>query len=67
MPRGKRGPELVATVGTLQCEPGAVNVIPGVVSLTLDIRSPDDPQRETLLNHSTGAGHAHCRTARRGF
>jgi allantoate deiminase len=23
------GPELVATVGTLQCEPGAVNVIPG--------------------------------------
>lgn len=45
------GPELVATVGTLQCEPGAVNVIPGVVSLTLDIRSPDDPQRDTLLNH----------------
>lgn len=44
------GPELVATVGTLQCEPGAVNVIPGVVTLTLDIRSPNDGLRETLLN-----------------
>lgn len=44
------GPELVATVGTLQCEPGAVNVIPGTVTLTLDIRSPNDGLRETLLN-----------------
>lgn len=44
------GPELVATVGTLQCEPGAVNVIPGVVTLTLDICSPNDALRETLLN-----------------
>ncbi|SLK09938.1 allantoate deiminase [Enterobacter sp. NFR05] len=44
------GPELVATVGTLQCEPGAVNVIPGAVTLTLDIRSPNDDLRETLLN-----------------
>lgn len=44
------GPELVATVGTLTCEPGAVNVIPGAVTLTLDIRSPSDGQRETLLS-----------------
>lgn len=43
------GPELVATVGTLGCEPGAVNVIPGAVNLTLDIRSPSDAQLETLL------------------
>ena len=43
------GPELVATVGTLSCEPGAVNVIPGAVNLTLDIRSPSDAQLETLL------------------
>ncbi len=43
------GPEQVATVGTLQCEPGAVNVIPGAVTLTLDIRSPNDEQREQLL------------------
>lgn len=45
----KSGPEQVATVGTLQCEPGAVNVIPGSVTLTLDIRSPNDEQREALL------------------
>ncbi len=44
------GPDVVATVGTLQCEPGAVNVIPGAVSLTLDIRSPQDDTREALLN-----------------
>lgn len=44
------GPDQVATVGTLQCEPGAVNVIPGAVTLTLDIRSPDDDRREMLLN-----------------
>lgn len=42
-------PDIVATVGTLQCEPGAVNVIPGAVSLTLDIRSPQDEARDTLL------------------
>ena len=45
------GPELVATVGTLLCEPGAVNVIPGAVGLTLDIRSPQDDKREALLAH----------------
>jgi allantoate deiminase len=42
-------PDIVATVGTLQCEPGAVNVIPGAVSLTLDIRSPQDETRDALL------------------
>lgn len=36
------GPQLVATVGQLACEPGAVNVIPGQVTLSLDIRSPCD-------------------------
>ncbi|STV30186.1 N-carbamoyl-L-amino acid hydrolase [Klebsiella pneumoniae] len=34
----QRGGNLVATVGTLRCAPGAVNVIPGEVQLTLDIR-----------------------------
>lgn len=43
------GPDLVATVGTLQCSPGAVNVIPGEVHLTLDIRSPQNASLETLL------------------
>jgi allantoate deiminase len=42
-------PTLVATVGTLNCQPGAVNVIPGSVTLSLDIRSPSDDTREALL------------------
>jgi allantoate deiminase len=42
-------PTLVATVGTLNCQPGAVNVIPGSVTLSLDIRSPADDSRELLL------------------
>lgn len=44
------GPDVVATVGTLQCSPGAVNVIPGDVHLTLDIRSPQDESLEALLH-----------------
>lgn len=42
-------PDIVATIGTLQCLPGAANVIPGEVQLTLDIRSPRDSDLETLL------------------
>jgi len=37
--------ELVGTVGKLECLPGAVNVIPGKVKFTIDIRSPRDPSR----------------------
>ncbi|TYL40906.1 allantoate amidohydrolase [Dickeya sp. ws52] len=42
-------PYLVATFGTLQCLPGAANVIPGEVRLTLDIRGPDDKPLDALL------------------
>lgn len=48
------GQDLVATVGTLSCSPGAVNVIPGRVDLSLDLRSPQDEQREILLNQLLG-------------
>ncbi|QUG76974.1 allantoate amidohydrolase [Erwinia sp. E602] len=43
-------PQLVATVGTLQCQPGAVNVIPGEVALTLDVRGPQDRPLAELLS-----------------
>lgn len=46
----KHGPQLVATVGTLNCSPGAVNVIPGDVALTLDVRGPEDQQLAELLS-----------------
>ncbi|CND42134.1 allantoate amidohydrolase [Yersinia pseudotuberculosis] len=44
-----QGEHLVATVGTLTCLPGAVNVIPGQVMLTLDIRGPNDRGVNDLL------------------
>jgi allantoate deiminase len=37
--------ELVGTVGKLETLPGAVNVVPGKVRFTIDIRSPRDPER----------------------
>ncbi len=41
-------PGLVATVGKLDVEPGAANVIPGRVSLTLDVRHPNDRTRAAV-------------------
>ncbi|NIA68695.1 allantoate amidohydrolase [Pelagibius litoralis] len=40
---------LVATVGRIAAGPGAVNVIPGRVDFTLDIRAPEDGQREAAM------------------
>jgi allantoate deiminase len=37
----KISPQTVATVGRIECEPNAINVIPGLVRLTVDLRSPD--------------------------
>lgn len=46
----EQGGNRVATVGTLRCAPGAVNVIPGDVTLTLDIRGPHDQPLDGLLD-----------------
>jgi allantoate deiminase len=43
---GRLTPGLVATVGQLQVQPGASNVVPGRVELSLDIRHADDEQCE---------------------
>jgi allantoate deiminase len=40
---------VVATVGNLEVEPGARNVIPGRVVLSLDVRHASDPVRESVL------------------
>jgi allantoate deiminase len=42
-------PPLVATVGTLSVSPGAPNVIPGEVVLSLDVRHPRDGARVAAL------------------
>ncbi len=45
----RKTPPLVATVGTLTVSPGAPNVIPGEVTLSLDVRHPRDAARRTAL------------------
>jgi allantoate deiminase len=42
-------PDLVATVGRVDVTPGAGNVIPGAVALSLDVRHPDDATRGAAL------------------
>ncbi len=44
----QHGRQQVATIGTLRCAPGAVNVIPGEVTLSLDVRGPEDDALEAL-------------------
>ena len=38
--------ELVGTVGRIEAKPGAINVIPGEVTFTVDVRAPRDPLRK---------------------
>ncbi|MBI3373898.1 MAG: allantoate amidohydrolase [Betaproteobacteria bacterium] len=53
-------PELVGTVGKLECLPGAVNVIPGKVRFTLDLRSPRDEDRLAAVANVQRAMHEIC-------
>ena len=43
-------PGLVATVGQISAAPGASNVIPGHVTLTLDVRDQNDSRRQAAVN-----------------
>lgn len=45
----RNGADLVATVGRLDVPNGAVNVVPGRVRMTLDVRSPRDEDRAKAL------------------
>jgi allantoate deiminase len=62
--RCSREPELVGTVGKLECLPGAVNVVPGKVRFTIDIRAPRDPMRLAAVDDALGEMRAIA--ARRG-
>jgi allantoate deiminase len=42
-------PELVGTVGRIEAKPGAINVIPGQVQFTVDLRAPEDAAREQAV------------------
>jgi allantoate deiminase len=62
---GARVPDLVGTVGRCEVLPGALNVIPGRVKFTLDVRSPRDPDRLAAVRDVLEACRAVC--ARRGL
>jgi allantoate deiminase len=42
-------PELVGTVGRIEAAPGAINVIPGSVAFTVDLRAPRDDLRQAAV------------------
>jgi allantoate deiminase len=45
----RREPALVATVGRLEAQPGAPNVVPGAAIASLDVRHPDDAVRDAAV------------------
>ena len=51
-------PEIVGTVGCMEVMPGAMNVIPGKVRFSLDVRAPTDARRHA----ATAAMRAACET-----
>ena len=42
-------PDIVATVGRMEALPGAMNVIPGKVRFSLDVRAPTDEKRHAAV------------------
>ena len=56
---------VIGTVGRLQAFPGGVNVIPGVVEFSLDLRAEFDDDRDESIRLITEAAHEICE--RRGL
>jgi allantoate deiminase len=50
----KSDPELVGTVGRIEASPGAINVIPGRVMFTVDVRAPKDDLRLSTVSSLSG-------------
>jgi len=46
--RAARDGDSVGTIGMLQVPGGSINVVPGRCVFTLDLRAPNDPQRDAL-------------------
>ena len=61
--RGRDVDGAVATVGRLEVEPGASNVIPARVVLSVDVRAPDDERLEQVAAVVPGRALARTRAA----
>ena len=55
----RRIPDAVATVGRIEVEPGGVNVIPGRVRYSVDVRAPDQERLDRLIVLA-GIDHSHA-------
>jgi allantoate deiminase len=42
-------PQVVGTVGRIEAQPGAINVIPGQAQFSVDLRAPEDAAREDAV------------------
>ncbi len=63
--RAAQDADSVATVGMLQVPDGSINVVPGRCILSLDMRAPNDAQRDALERDVLGELDAICK--RRGL
>ncbi|HLZ56214.1 MAG TPA: allantoate amidohydrolase [Ktedonosporobacter sp.] len=55
---GRNQPGLVVTIGQISAQPGASNVIPGLVLLSLDVRHQDDAIRAQALQQLQEQAHS---------
>jgi allantoate deiminase len=55
----RRIPDAVATVGWIEAEPGGINVVPGRVRYSVDVRAPDEERLEQLIALA-GIDHSHA-------
>jgi len=58
--RAARDGDSVGTIGILNVPGGSTNVIPGRCQFTLDLRAPNDPQRDALVADVLGELRAIC-------
>ena len=57
----------IATVGRLQAHPGGVNVVPGLVELSLDVRAEHDEARDALVERVREHAQRSCARRRLAF
>lgn len=58
--RATQDGDSVATVGMLEVPNGSINVVPGRCRFSLDIRAPNDPQRDAVIADVLQALHDIC-------
>jgi N-carbamoyl-L-amino-acid hydrolase len=63
--RAAQDADSVGTIGILNVPGGSINVVPGRCQFTLDLRAPNDAQRDALVADVMAELHAIC--ARRGL